>query len=79
MDFFDNFYAAPMYPQIFVWDSPQEKVEVLKNHQKQKLEVFKKVSFVLFIRTEKFNNLTNFWHYLEDKNLIYQVRTENKS
>ena len=33
--------------------------------------------FCLFC-TEKIKNLTNFWYYLEDKDLNYQVGTENK-
>ena len=32
LNIFDNFYAAPMNLQIFVWDSPQEK-----NHEKAKI------------------------------------------
>ena len=37
LNIFDNFYAAPMNLQVFVWDSPQEKIQVLKNHEKAKI------------------------------------------
>ena len=77
--FFANFYAAPMNLKVFVWDSPQEKLQVLRNHKKPKFGVAEKiVFFVLFILLWKIQNLISIWYYLEHKGLNYQVTTENK-
>ena len=78
LKFFANFYAAPMNLQFFVEDFPQEKLQVLKNHQK--LGVAEKSAFLCYLFcTEKNNNLISFWYYLEEKGLNYQVNKENKA
>ena len=74
-EFFAIFCAAPMNLE----DSPQEKLQVLKNHKKPKIRVAEKSVFLFSLFcTEKFNNLINFWYYLEDEGLNHQVTKENK-
>ena len=54
--------------EVFVWDSPKEKVQVLKSREKAKK-----------FGAEKFKTLISFLYYLEEKGLHYHVSTENKA
>ena len=76
--FSDNFYAAPMNWQVFGWDSPWKKNQVLKKSWKsQNLRLLKKVCFVYCVLKNS-KNVINISYYLEDKDLKYQENTENK-
>ena len=49
LNFCTNFFTALINLHVFVWDSPQEKLQVLKNHQKAKIWVcWKSVFFVYY-------------------------------
>ena len=58
LNIFDNFYAAPMNLQVFVWDSPSlGKNPSLKIMKKPKFEVPEKSGFLFCLFwTKKFNN-----------------------
>ena len=73
---FANFYVALLNLQVFVWDFLEEK-QVLKISQKAKNWYYWNKCLVYF-ELKKNNYVSNFWYYLDDEDLNYQLSTKKK-